>query len=160
MDHTYTPPILDFTDSDLPQEARYEMIKSMLADYECIVEFKKVNGELRTLPCTLKQDLLPAAGQVLSDDVTNVPPNDGFITVWATDVNAWRAMKTMNVISVKLPPLRYTLDVEEDPETGDAILTFPPEMLKQIGWKEGDTLNWSDNGDGSYTLTKKDKDGQ
>lgn len=49
----------------------------------------------------------------------------------------------------------WTLNVEEDPDTGDAILTFPPELLEQAGWKEGDTLKWTDRGDGSWLLTKK-----
>ena len=49
----------------------------------------------------------------------------------------------------------WTLTVEEDLETGDAILQFPPDLLEQAGWKEGDTLVWTDNKDGSWTLTKK-----
>jgi hypothetical protein len=49
----------------------------------------------------------------------------------------------------------WTLTVEEDPETGDAILQFPPDLLEQAGWKEGDTLEWTDRGDGSWLLTKK-----
>lgn len=50
----------------------------------------------------------------------------------------------------------WTLEVQEDPETGDAILEFPPELLEQAGWKEGDTLVWTDMGDGSWQLAKKD----
>jgi hypothetical protein len=50
---------------------------------------------------------------------------------------------------------KWTVPVEEDPDTGDAIITFPPELLEQAGWKEGDTLVWADNKDGSWTLTKK-----
>ena len=49
----------------------------------------------------------------------------------------------------------WTLNVEEDPESGDAIITFPPELLEQAGWAEGDTLEWTDRGDGSWLLTKK-----
>lgn len=51
----------------------------------------------------------------------------------------------------------WTLDVQEDPETGDAILEFPSDLLEQTGWKEGDTLEWHDNKDGSWSLTKKEK---
>ena len=69
MEHTYTPPLLDLTDSDLPVDVRYQMIKSMLVEHECIVEFKKVSGETRTLPCTLRDDLLPAASRVISEDM-------------------------------------------------------------------------------------------
>ncbi len=49
----------------------------------------------------------------------------------------------------------WTLNVEEDPKTGDYILCFPPELLEQAGWKEGDTLEWIDQGDGTWQLLKK-----
>jgi len=51
---------------------------------------------------------------------------------------------------------RWVVVIEEDPETGDGILTFPPDLLEAAGWHEGDVLNWEDNKDGSWTLTKKD----
>ena len=47
------------------------------------------------------------------------------------------------------------LTVEEDPETGDGILTFPPDLLEATGWKEGDTLEWIDLKNGSWQLQKK-----
>jgi hypothetical protein len=52
---------------------------------------------------------------------------------------------------------KWTLTAEEDPETGDVILQFPPDLLETAGWKEGDILEWKDNGDGSWTLTKSQK---
>lgn len=48
----------------------------------------------------------------------------------------------------------WVLIVDEDPKTGDCILTFPPDLLKEAGWKEGDTISWKDNGDGSWSLAK------
>ncbi|MEY4331971.1 MAG: hypothetical protein RLZZ196_709 [Bacteroidota bacterium] len=50
--------------------------------------------------------------------------------------------------------LSYTLEVQEDPETGELILQFPEEMLKTLEWKEGDTLEWKENEDGSWLLSK------
>jgi len=50
---------------------------------------------------------------------------------------------------------RWTTEIQEDPETGDALLEFPPELLELAGWKEGDTLSWTNLGDGSWSLTKK-----
>ena len=50
----------------------------------------------------------------------------------------------------------WTVTVEEDPDTGDLILPFPPELLKELGWNEGDTLLWDVNSDGSFCLSKKD----
>ena len=53
----------------------------------------------------------------------------------------------------------WTLDVKEDPETGDRILEFPDDLMEQAGWKEGDTIEWIDNKNGSWTLRKKDDTG-
>ena len=50
----------------------------------------------------------------------------------------------------------WQANVEEDPETGDFYITFPPELLEEVGWKEGDTVEWTDNKDGSWSLSKKE----
>ena len=51
----------------------------------------------------------------------------------------------------------WTLNLEEtDDGSGDAILTFPPDLLEQAGWKEGDTIKWVDQKDGSWQLKKVD----
>ena len=51
---------------------------------------------------------------------------------------------------------RFTAEVKEDPVTGEALLEFPPEVLNEVGWKEGDVLEWKDNKDGSFLLSKKE----
>lgn len=48
----------------------------------------------------------------------------------------------------------WTITVEEDPETGELILPLPADFLAMQGWFEGDTLEWINNGDGSWTLQK------
>lgn len=53
---------------------------------------------------------------------------------------------------------KWTLDIKEDPETGDAILEFPEDLLEQAGWREGDVLTWTDLGNGSWSLTKQQSD--
>jgi hypothetical protein len=60
-------------------------------------------------------------------------------------------------VPVEELPSRWTVIVEEDPETGDLILPLPPEMLQMQGWKEGDDLEWIDNEDGSWSLQKVQK---
>lgn len=94
------PPILEFVDSDIPQDARRQAILHVLHEQECVIEFTKVNGEVRKLACTLRADLMPVVGQVLAEDIVDVPNNSGVITVWSTEHQAWRAMRTMNVIRV------------------------------------------------------------
>ena len=44
--------------------------------------------------------------------------------------------------------------IEEDPETGDAILPFPQAMLDEVGWNPGDNLKWVDRGDGTWEIRK------
>jgi hypothetical protein len=49
---------------------------------------------------------------------------------------------------------RYTINLEEDSETGELILPFTEELLAEVGWKPGDNIKWIDNGNGSWTLQK------
>ena len=50
---------------------------------------------------------------------------------------------------------RYTVTLETDPETGDLVMPFPPELLNQMGWDLGDTLIWEEVDQG-FSLRKKD----
>lgn len=45
---------------------------------------------------------------------------------------------------------KWTLTIEQED-----VITFPPDLLEQVGWKEGDTLVWKDNQDGTWSLSKK-----
>jgi hypothetical protein len=51
--------------------------------------------------------------------------------------------------------MSYVVKLEEDPETGDLILPLPEKLMEETGWKTGDTLDWKDNGDGTFSMTKK-----
>ncbi len=48
----------------------------------------------------------------------------------------------------------WTITLEEDPETEDLILPLNDEILAETGWKTGDSINWIDNKDGSWTMKK------
>ena len=50
----------------------------------------------------------------------------------------------------------YTANVEEDPETKELVLVFPDEVMEEVGWKPGDTIQWIDNKNGTWTLTRKE----
>ena len=41
------------------------------------------------------------------------------------------------------------------PVDDNGVLIFPEDFLEQTGWKEGDTLQWIDQGDGSFKMIKK-----
>lgn len=48
----------------------------------------------------------------------------------------------------------WSSKVEEDIITGEQWITFPPELMEKLGWKEGDDLEWLDNYDGTFTIKK------
>jgi hypothetical protein len=52
--------------------------------------------------------------------------------------------------------MKWTIILEEDPQTKDLILPLPDDLMESAGWKEGDTLEWVDNKNGSWTLRKTD----
>jgi len=45
-------------------------------------------------------------------------------------------------------------DIEGDPD--NINMTIPPEIIEQMGWKEGDTLIISTNENGTITMELKD----
>ena len=53
---------------------------------------------------------------------------------------------------------RSTLEIQEDPETGDLFVVFPESLLIQLGWQEGDDLQWVERPDGSWTIKKIEQD--
>ena len=49
----------------------------------------------------------------------------------------------------------WTVTIEEaDDGSGDLVMPLPQDFLDQQGWVEGDTLEWIDNKDGSWSLQK------
>lgn len=49
-----------------------------------------------------------------------------------------------------------TLKVVEDPQSGDLLLNLTDELCEEMGWAVGDTLEWIDNENGSWSLKKAD----
>ena len=47
----------------------------------------------------------------------------------------------------------WSVPIEED-ESGECVISLPDELIKIVRWKENDTVEWTDNKDGSYTLKK------
>lgn len=51
---------------------------------------------------------------------------------------------------------RFVRTLVEDPENPEGVMVdLGLELCEQLGWKEGDTIEWIDNKDGTWTLKKK-----
>ena len=48
--------------------------------------------------------------------------------------------------------------VQEDPDTGELFIELPQRLLAQLGWGEGDDLQWVERPDGSWTIKKLEED--
>jgi len=45
------------------------------------------------------------------------------------------------------------VEIEKDSD-GELILPLGEDLMDQMGWKVGDTIQWIDNGDGTYSIKK------
>ena len=52
----------------------------------------------------------------------------------------------------------WIVTVQENGETKDLFIEFPPDAIDQIGWDEGDTLIWEELDHGGWSIKKKDED--
>ena len=48
----------------------------------------------------------------------------------------------------------WTVPVEEDPETKELVLPVSDEIMEELGWEFGDTVEFIDNKDGTWTIQK------
>jgi hypothetical protein len=70
-----------------------EWLLGVLSIHESVtVTFKKADGTIREMTCTLKEGIRP--------DVKDPKTSDTLCTVWATDVTAWRSFKFENITKI------------------------------------------------------------
>lgn len=54
---------------------------------------------------------------------------------------------------------QYIFDVvETDDGTGDLAIQLSDEFCKEENWQVGDTIEWVDNKDGTYSMVNKTKE--
>ena len=53
--------------------------------------------------------------------------------------------------------VRYEVTTQKDPTTDDILLPIPPVLLKQLGWKEGDDIEFGIDTKGNYILKRVNK---
>jgi hypothetical protein len=53
--------------------------------------------------------------------------------------------------------VRYEVITQEDEVTGDLLLPIPPQLLAQLGWSEGDEIEFAVDDTGRYILKRSNK---
>ena len=55
--------------------------------------------------------------------------------------------------------MEQDIAIIKEGDDGELYLEFPNELMEEMGWNEGDTLEWKDNGNGSWAIQKVSTDG-
>lgn len=84
----------------LDVDDRNREIRHLLTEHVCEVTFTKVNGEVRTMPCTLKTGIVPP--QPVKDAESARPFRPETLSVWCTDKGEWRSFRVANVTEVRV----------------------------------------------------------
>ena len=75
-------------------------LHKILTENICVFDFIKVNGETRSMPCTLRPDIVPPI--VIKEGKESKKQNENTMNVWCIDKSAWRSFKLENLISVEI----------------------------------------------------------
>ena len=76
---------------------RNEIIEA-LQHNKCVIKFTKVNGEVREMPCTLREDIVP---KVEPKTERSKQPNDKVLSVWCLDKQEWRSFRVDSVLELR-----------------------------------------------------------
>ena len=92
------PSILD----NMTKDEKREYLIGELLSGTMLVEFIKVNGELRKMPATLSPNLLPPKPlpSDANEPLTERKINTDVISVYCTDKFEWRSFRIDNVINI------------------------------------------------------------
>lgn len=75
-------------------------IKETLRTGPCVLSFVKVNGETRTMTCTLHESFLPETPEMptTSGEVKKISPD--VVRVFCLDNSQWRSFRWQNLVSL------------------------------------------------------------
>jgi hypothetical protein len=88
--------VYDTVTEDL--DSRNREISNLLYNGVYEITFTKVNGELRTMPCTLDSSLLPP--QPLKEFHQTRLYKPETLSVWCVDKSEWRSFRVANVTRI------------------------------------------------------------
>ena len=82
-------------------DERNRYLRDILCKNDCEVTFTKVNGETRTMPCTLRSEAMPARVVTEEHQVTRLYKPET-LSVWCLDRSEWRAFRVQNVTEIRV----------------------------------------------------------
>jgi hypothetical protein len=87
---------------ELPtDDERNRYLRNLLGNNDCEITFTKVDGTVRTMPCTLRTEAMPQR-VVTEEHQTTKPYKPETLSVWCLDKSEWRSFRVANVTEVKV----------------------------------------------------------
>lgn len=89
-------------------DERREILREHLSTGIAEVTFTKVDGTVRTMPCTLDAEIIPSAPVHVTNTGNSVDfpktkkTNPLVMSVWCVDKGEWRSFRLENVIELKI----------------------------------------------------------
>ena len=80
---------------------RKEVVE-VLEKYTALVKFKKLNGDMRSMKCTLVKGMIPSATKedtMSQKKVRNL--NEEVLAVWDVEKEGWRSFRLENIVSIE-----------------------------------------------------------
>jgi bifunctional DNA-binding transcriptional regulator/antitoxin component of YhaV-PrlF toxin-antitoxin module len=131
--------LYDAMSSDATSQEIYDVIKGVVEDN--YYTYKKCASEAYELLALLNGN---GEGHITNYDDTELMPD---LQYTEEELNVM-----CDAAEAKDKVMKWIIPVDDDYN-----ITFPEDLLEQTGWKEGDTLQWIDQGDGSYIMKKSTK---
>jgi bifunctional DNA-binding transcriptional regulator/antitoxin component of YhaV-PrlF toxin-antitoxin module len=147
--------LYDAMSSDATSQEIYDVIKGVVEDN--YYTYKKCASEAYELLALLNGN---GEGHLTCDkDDTSEECKKSWNDFWVEDLHRTdytdeelNAMCDAATSAKKGKVNKWILPVDDDYN-----ITFPEDLIEQTGWKEGDILEWIDQGDGSFKMIKQEK---
>jgi len=81
-------------------DSRNRYIRNLLGKHDCEITFTKVDGTVRTMPCTLRAEAMPQRAVNEHHQTRLYKPES--LSVWCLDKSKWRAFRVMNVTDIRI----------------------------------------------------------
>jgi hypothetical protein len=86
--------------TELDLNDRNHEIRNLLHKHVCEVTFTKLDGSVRTMPCTLMESAMPARDANKFHQTRPYKPET--LSVFCTDKSEWRSFRVANVTEVRV----------------------------------------------------------
>jgi hypothetical protein len=96
LDIQYNGPV-----EGLDLDDRNREIRHLLHEHDCEITFTKVDGTVRTMPCTLRTEAMPQRVVTEEFQTTRLYKPET-LSVWCLDKSEWRSFKVANVQRIRV----------------------------------------------------------